>query len=109
MSHQRPPKEGQHVNRYLTARSGLFAALVLAGIAVLALVALGGRSGGRADTSGPNASGYVWIDSNAPDPVVTFDWVDATDGTLSAISNADDNYEKVDLPFTFNFFGTDYT
>ena len=98
------------MNRYLIARSGLITTLLLAGLAALAIVALfGGRSGVRADTSGPNASGYVWIDSNTPDPVVSFEWVDASDGALSAVSNADDNYETVTLPFTFNFFGTDYT
>ncbi|MDP2673415.1 MAG: DUF11 domain-containing protein [Dehalococcoidia bacterium] len=98
------------MNRYLTARSSLITALVLASLAALALLALfGGRSGVRADTSGPNASGYVWIDSNAPNPVVAFEWVDATDGTLSAITDDDDDWETVTLPFTFNFFGTDYT
>jgi len=98
------------MHRYLTGRSGLITALALAGLAALALLApFGGRSGARADTSGPNASGYVWIDSNAPDPVVAFEWVDATDGTLSAITDEDDDWETVTLPFTFFFLGTDYT
>jgi len=96
----------------LRSPTRIILALLLAGLAALAIVALfGGRSGVRADTSGPNASGYVWIDSNAPDPVVTFDWIDATGGTLSEVTDGDDDdgSETADLPFTFNFFGTDYT
>ena len=95
------------MNRYLTALPGLIAVLALAGFAALAI---DGDSGARADTSGPNASGYEWIDSNAPDPTVPFEWIDATDGTaLSLITDEDDDYETVTLPFTFNFFGVDYT
>jgi len=101
------------MNRYLPARSGLITALLLAGLvglAALALVALGGGTGARADTSGPNASGYVWIDSNAPNPVVAYEWVDATGGTQAAdITDEDDAFQTVTLPFTFFFLGTDYT
>ena len=63
----------------------------------------------QADTSGPNASSYAWVDSNTPDPVTTFNWVDATGGTHLGISISDDNWETVSLPFTFNFFGADYS
>lgn len=87
---------------------------LLATLAITALV--GGLGSVRADTSGPNASGYVWIDSNAPAPTVTFDWMDATGGTLvvgfldvSGSPNEDDGSMTVTLPFTFNFFSTDYT
>jgi hypothetical protein len=87
------------------------ASLLLPAIAlVLAIVAaLGAFDSARADTSGPNASGYVWIDSNAPDPTVAFSWIDATGGTISTMTDNDDDWETVTLPFTFNFFGTDYT
>jgi uncharacterized repeat protein (TIGR01451 family) len=94
--------------RTLNFRLGL--GIVLAAAAAVALVAVAGSLGGaRADTSGANPSGYVWIDSNAPDPTVTFEWVDATGGTLSDVEDEDDEWETVTLPFTFNFFGTDYT
>ena len=76
-------------------------------LALIAIVA--GDSGASADTSGTNPSGYVWIDSNSPDPTVPFAWVDATDGTLSTVTDDDDDYETLTLPFTFNLFGTDYT
>lgn len=82
-------------------------AILAAALAVIALI--GGTGGARADTSGPHASGYVWVDNNAPDPVTTFDWMDATGGTLLPIWDEDDDWNTVTLPFTFNFFGTDYT
>jgi uncharacterized repeat protein (TIGR01451 family) len=87
---------------------------ILAGtLAVLALVAgaaLFATRGAEADTSGPNASGYVWIDSNSPAPQTTFEWVDATGGTQPPnATDSDDDYDTVALPFTFNFFGVDYT
>lgn len=63
-----------------------------------------------ADTSSPSASGYVWVDSNAPDPVTTFEWMDITNtGTLIPGSSCDECADTVSLPFTFNFFDTDYT
>lgn len=90
----------------------LVASLTLTLAVTAAVLTLALTSGGaRADTSGPtpNTFGYVWIDNNAPDPVITFDWKDATSGTLLAISAEDDDWNTVGLPFTFNFFGTDYT
>ncbi|MCH8991785.1 MAG: hypothetical protein IIA44_08580 [Acidobacteria bacterium] len=79
-------------------------------VTAIALLLVGTSSQqAAADTSGPNASGYVWVDNNAPDPVITFDWMDATGGTLLDIEDEDDDWDTVTLPFTFNFFGTDYT
>ncbi len=80
--------------------------------AFVALIAVAiGLGGGlaSADTSGANASGYVWIDNNSPDPVTTYAWVDATGGTAIASTNCDDCADTVALPFTFTYFGTDYT
>ncbi|MEX0800788.1 MAG: hypothetical protein WD379_06195 [Dehalococcoidia bacterium] len=95
------------MTRALNVRIWLGIACVVAAIAIIG--AFGGLGGASADTSGENASGYVWIDSNAPDPTTTFEWVDATGGTLSDVEDEDDDWETVTLPFTFNFFGTDYT
>ncbi len=91
--------------------------LLAASLATLAIVALAvGLATVRAHTSGPSASGYVWVDNNAPDPVITFDWVDATGGTAvvnfvddQGSPNDDDGTVTLPLPFTFSFFGTDYT
>jgi hypothetical protein len=39
-----------------------------------------------------------------------FEWVDiSTTGQTPTFSNADDGYATVDIGFTFNFFGNDYT
>ncbi|MBN2830587.1 MAG: hypothetical protein JXR56_09745, partial [Candidatus Cloacimonetes bacterium] len=51
-------------------------------------------------TLGGNGLGYQ--------PV--FEWVDiSATGATPAYSNADDGYATVDIGFTFNFFGNDYT
>jgi len=86
-------------------------AIVVAAIATITVVSvIGGGGSASGDTSGPNASGYFWTDSNAPAPTTSFAWMDATGGTdLPDVSTRDDNWETVDLPFPFNFFGTDYT
>jgi hypothetical protein len=79
--------------------------VLLAAAAALSLAA----ATAWADTSGDNPSGYHWTDSNAPAPTVPFSWVDATGGTLFSESDCDDCAETVALPFTFNYFDTDYT
>ncbi len=64
-----------------------------------------------ANTSGPDSSGYTWTDSNAPDPSITFDWIDiTTTGTVidNWDHNVDDGAFTQSLPFDFNFFGSTY-
>ena len=66
-----------------------------------------------ANTSGPDPSGYTWTDSNAPDPSITFDWIDiTTTGTLidkdNDFTGDDDGVWTQPLPFDFNFFGNTY-
>ena len=66
-----------------------------------------------ANTSGPDPSGYTWTDSNAPDPSITFDWIDiTTTGTLidkdTDFTSDDDGVWTQPLPFDFNFFGNTY-
>ncbi len=52
---------------------------------------------------GPDEFGYIWFDSdeqNAPE----FQWIDITDvGT--PLSLGDDDYESIELPFPFPFYG----
>ncbi len=87
-----------------------FTVAIVCGLILAVLIAtLSTPVTSHGDTSGSNASGYLWVDSNAPGPATTFDWLDATGGTLLGISSADDDWETVGLPFTFNFFGTEYT
>jgi len=85
------------------------ALLLIATAAALLLLAVVLPGAARADISPPNASGYFWINNNPPDPQTTFAWVDATGGTITPSTDDDDNVDVVTLPFTFNFFGTDYT
>ncbi|MCC7430630.1 hypothetical protein IT568_07300 [bacterium] len=58
---------------------------------------------------GPDTFGYTWKDSNeSGGPTYSWTSISGT-GTLSTVSVEDDGTENVALPFTFNFYGTDYT
>ncbi len=59
------------------------------------------------DFGGPDAFGYVWIDSNDPGGPV-FDWQDIT-GVGTAITLTDDGSISIPLPFTFPFYGQNKT
>jgi photosystem II stability/assembly factor-like uncharacterized protein len=60
---------------------------------------------------GPDAFGYIWIDSDEPGGP-TFNWTDISSvGTPISVwtGTADDGYATVDLPFGFSFYGISYT
>ncbi len=85
------------------------------GIAVGVLVAVGalaflasGFLRASADTGGP-AGGYTWFDSNDPEPKVMFEAMPISIPPFARAVGEDDEFSTVDLPFTFNFFGTDFT
>ena len=67
---------------------------------------------GEVDSSGgPDAFGYLWIDSDSPGGP-TYDWVDiSTVGTriTSWIGSADDGYATVPFPFSFPFYDTTFS
>lgn len=83
----------------------LLGAVVGAVLAASALLA----TGAQADTSGPTPSGYTWIDTNPPDPTTTFDWLDASGGTVIPSTDCDDCADVVPLPFTFYYFEVPYS
>jgi len=57
------------------------------------------------DRGGPDAYGYVWVDSRAPSPVVPFSWVEiTTTGTRVALA-ADDCTFELSMGFQFRFYG----
>jgi len=59
-------------------------------------------------SGGPDTFGYKWTDSDEADGPV-YSWVDIT-GSGSSVSLGDDAYSvDLNLGFTFNFYGVDYT
>lgn len=60
---------------------------------------------------GPDAFGYSWIDSDEPDgpPFQWFDIKSVGTQITSWIGSSDDGYASVTLPFTFPFYGNNYT
>ena len=59
-----------------------------------------------ADSGGPDAFGYRWIDSREPGGPV-FDWIDITE-TGTALSGGDDITHRVLLSDIFEYYGIDY-
>ncbi len=65
-------------------------------------------------SGGPDPFGYTFKDSNEPDGPA-YDWVEIAppeggSGISAGLAGADDEHVwPIDLPFTFNFYGTDYT
>jgi hypothetical protein len=57
-------------------------------------------------TGGPDAYGYSWIDSDTTDGP-TYSWITESGGTACSFASIDD-YEKVELPFTFRFYENTY-
>ncbi len=58
------------------------------------------------NSGGPDTYGYTWKDSN--ETGVTYSWIDIS-STGTIISQGDDILEELTLPFTFTFYGEDYT
>ena len=73
-------------------------------VSVLALIAFLAVAGQTRDTAA-GGTGYAFDDSGS------IAWTDISGtGTISAVTDDDDNYESdVPIGFTFNFGGTDYT
>ncbi|HIE57188.1 MAG TPA: hypothetical protein EYP88_03005, partial [Anaerolineales bacterium] len=64
--------------------------------------------GGVLDAGGPDPYGYTFTDSDeAGGPA--FDWIEISGTGLDLGQSDDDYYWPIDLPFTFNFYGTDIT
>lgn len=61
------------------------------------------------DYGGPDNQGYIWLDSNDPAGPVR-QWIDIADtGTRLDISNLSFGFEVVDLPWSFTFYGQNYS
>ncbi len=61
------------------------------------------------EAGGPDAGGYVYRDSNEEDGPV-YAWVDiSATGTAITDMDDDDYSDPIELPWTFSFYGNDYT
>ncbi|MEW5936372.1 MAG: Ig-like domain-containing protein [Candidatus Thermoplasmatota archaeon] len=61
-----------------------------------------------ADTGGPDAWGYIWIDSNAPAPTVSYNWIDITVTGVNSGIVGDDNFGSAPIGFNFTFYANTY-
>ena len=77
----------------------LLAAAVVVGTALLLPPA-------RADTGGPDAYGYVWVDSKSPSPTVRYSWIDIISQGVRLTLRDDDCTFEVSLGFQFRYYGT---
>jgi hypothetical protein len=60
------------------------------------------------DAGGPDPFGYTYVDSDEPGGP-SFEWIEIS-GTGQNLNLSDDShYFPIALPFTFNYYGTDYT
>ena len=64
---------------------------------------------GRAEMGPVDTYGYSWVDSNAPDPTVSFDWIDISGtGTDTGIDGDDDYGGPFPIGFDFSYYGNTY-
>ena len=65
---------------------------------------------GRAGMGTTDAYGYRWIDSDAPDPTISFEWVDiSATGTDSGVSGDDSWRGPFPIGFDFSYYGNSYS
>lgn len=82
--------------------------IVMALMLSLGVAIFGISSVVTADTGGPDDFGYTFIDSDESGGPA-FDWIDISgSGTLSDVSDDDDESERVDIGFDFEFYGNTY-
>ena len=63
-------------------------------------------SGAWADQGGNDTFGYMWTDSKAPGKLVSYDFIDARDGTGIFSGSYDDAVSAaIPLPFEFTYYG----
>lgn len=78
------------------------------GAIVLSLVFLTVIMAAPDDSGGPDAYGYIYIDSDETGGPV-YDWVDILGTGTSVALGDDDSSDVLPIGFTFNFYGSDFT
>ena len=59
-------------------------------------------------TGGPDLFGHKWITSLAPGTTIDYQWIEVRSDSLAQLT--DDSFVgPLNIGFTFNYYGTDYT
>jgi len=63
----------------------------------------------NANIGGLDNYGHMWKDTKNPAPTTTYSWIDiTTSGTATGVTG-DDSQGNINIGFTFNFYGNEYT
>ena len=62
-----------------------------------------------ADQSSGDDYGYRWTDSNAPEPTVSYNWIEISGTGVDSGIVGDDEYGSASLGFDFTFYGNTYS
>jgi hypothetical protein len=66
----------------------------------------------RPTSGGPDAFGYLWMNSDDPSGDVVYNWIEAGEGIgteITALTNQDDAYTTITLPRPLSLYSTTYT
>src|SRR3990172_13088009 len=87
------------IPRRVPRRRGLLLVAVVLGSSFLMAPA-------AANKGGPDAYGYVWVDSRPPSPSIAYSWIEGVFGGTRLTLPDDDCTFELDLGFQFRFYGT---
>src|SRR3990170_1186105 len=59
-----------------------------------------------ANTGGPDAYGYIWVDSRPPSPSIAYSWIDGVSGGARLTLDDDDCTFELEFGFQFRYYGT---
>ncbi len=80
--------------------------VVLLTVSAFAIVSYGAW----ANQSAQDGYGYYWVDSNSPEPTVTYNWIEiAGTGTYTSLSGDDTYGGPYPIGFSFDFYGNSYS
>lgn len=62
----------------------------------------------HANTGGPDAFGYSWIDSKSPSPIISYDWIEISDSGTNTGVRGYGSYRSIPVGFEFEYYGIKY-